>query len=304
MKETKRTSFRTPAPQFTQVPNDFLDDWVHDLSLMESKVMLVIYRKTFGWHKTRDQISISQLEKCTGHGKQAILKAVNGLIKKGAIRKIVEGRKGEQKTYYEVVMEEDSNNSDQCDSHTPPQCDFHTGGSVNFTHTKETSTKERRREDVATDVSEDRKRPIATKLNFSFERREFSGITEQDKDGWRTAYPATDIERELAAMREWLLANPSRRKTNYRLFITRWLAKAQDKGPARTSTEKPQKAKDEFDILIEMYDPASRGYAVIRQFGVVTLQSLSKGYSYKFTDAQSLMSWMKDKSWTTKKERT
>lgn len=129
---------RTPRPNFTQVPNEFLDDWVHKIDPMEAKVMLVIYRKTFGWHKVRDQISISQLEKCTGHGKQAILKAVKGLIEKGAIRKIVEGPPGEQKTYYEVVMEDDSNNSDPCDFHTPPQCDFHTGGSVIFTPTKET----------------------------------------------------------------------------------------------------------------------------------------------------------------------
>lgn len=149
---------RSPKLVYTQIPNIFIDDWVHNIDPMEAKVMLIIYRKTFGWHKDRDQISISQLEKCTGHGKQAILKAVNGLIEKGAIRKIVEGPNGQQKTYYEVVMEEDSNNSDpcdfhtgdknsnnldQCDSHTPPQCDFHTGTSVKITPTKETSTKEK-----------------------------------------------------------------------------------------------------------------------------------------------------------------
>jgi uncharacterized protein YdaU (DUF1376 family) len=65
---------------------------------------------------------------------------------------------------------------------------------------------------------------------FSFDERKFQGITQLDVEGWADAYPALDIVHELKRMRQWLLANPSQRKTNYPRFINTWLKKEQDKG--------------------------------------------------------------------------
>jgi len=57
------------------------------------------------------------------------------------------------------------------------------------------------------------------------------GITDADKAGWAKAYPACDIDRQLAAMGEWLKANPAKAvKSNYRRFITSWLSRSQDHG--------------------------------------------------------------------------
>jgi len=71
------------------------------------------------------------------------------------------------------------------------------------------------------------------KIDFNFEKRKFLNINVEDKAGWLDAYPAVDIEAQLRIMREWLLANPSRKKSNYRQFINNWLKREQDKGGSR-----------------------------------------------------------------------
>ena len=48
---------------------------------------------------------------------------------------------------------------------------------------------------------------------------------------WGIAYPACDINRELAAMLEWIKSNPQKgKKKNYRRFIVNWLARSQERG--------------------------------------------------------------------------
>jgi len=65
---------------------------------------------------------------------------------------------------------------------------------------------------------------------FSFESREWVGISDRDKGDWAKAYLACDVGQELNKMAQWLLANPEKRKVNYRRFIVNWLNKAQDRG--------------------------------------------------------------------------
>lgn len=57
------------------------------------------------------------------------------------------------------------------------------------------------------------------------------GITPKDRERWSVAYPACDLDRQLAAMGEWLMANPRRAtKTNWRQFVTGWLGREQNRG--------------------------------------------------------------------------
>ncbi len=74
---------------------------------------------------------------------------------------------------------------------------------------------------------------------FDFENREWLNIKIEDKSGWLAAYPACDIEIELYKMREWLLANPDKRKKNYRRFIVNWLTRTQDKGGSEKIRRRP-----------------------------------------------------------------
>jgi len=118
-------NFQIEEPNYTEMPNILLDEWLPHLKETELKVLLVIYRKTFGWHKTRDQISLSQLEALTGLSRQHIIKGTNELIKKKIIQKTVIGPIGSQKTIYDVVIQKKitSNNvlpDPVIDCNTPP----------------------------------------------------------------------------------------------------------------------------------------------------------------------------------------
>lgn len=70
---------------FTQIPNIILDELLIDMTKAELKVILVICRKTIGWHKETDAVSYSQFEKLTGLGRQAIATAITLLQEKGLI---------------------------------------------------------------------------------------------------------------------------------------------------------------------------------------------------------------------------
>ena len=67
-------------------------------------------------------------------------------------------------------------------------------------------------------------------------------VSEEQYQEWAGLYPAVDVIQQLRGMRGWLLSNPTKRKTRSGIqgFITRWLAKEQDKG----GTASPRKSKD------------------------------------------------------------
>ncbi len=112
---------RIIAPPYTQTPNDLFDHWLPLLKEVELKVLLVIIRKTFGWHKVEDFISISQLELLTGSSATNVINAVKSLIQKGLVKKELYGKKGKQTTHYELVVHEDKiiSNPSQSISSTP-----------------------------------------------------------------------------------------------------------------------------------------------------------------------------------------
>jgi hypothetical protein len=60
-------------------------------------------------------------------------------------------------------------------------------------------------------------------------------VRESQYREWTEAYPAVDVRQQLRHMRQWCIANQSRRKTRRGViaFIVSWLAKEQDKGGAR-----------------------------------------------------------------------
>ncbi len=85
------------APNYTQVPDELFDDLMTDLSGAELKVLLYIIRRTFGFKKTEDTISLNQmlngittkagevLDKGTGLSKKTLLVALNTLEAKHII---------------------------------------------------------------------------------------------------------------------------------------------------------------------------------------------------------------------------
>ena len=64
---------------FTKVPNSIFD--IEGLNIYERLVLLYIIRKTIGFNKKSDGISLSQFVKFTGASKPTIIKAIENLKK-------------------------------------------------------------------------------------------------------------------------------------------------------------------------------------------------------------------------------
>jgi len=78
-------------PFYTHVPDDFFDEELKDLSGSEVKVMLVIFRKTFGFKVDKSKISIKYIELYSGLSHRSVVSALKSLEAKGHIR--IERRK-------------------------------------------------------------------------------------------------------------------------------------------------------------------------------------------------------------------
>lgn len=96
------TEKKLAPPNYTQIPNALLDDLLHVMSNSELRVVLVIARKTFGWQKKSDRISISQIAKMAKMSRQGV---ING-IEQGMERGIIKRRKSGQNYYYSLNIEQ------------------------------------------------------------------------------------------------------------------------------------------------------------------------------------------------------
>lgn len=91
-------------PNYTQIPNIFIDYWMSKLSPPASMIFLVICRKTIGWSKDHDQISLSQMEKITGLSTNTVRNGIQTLIESDLITQIKTGSGRASKTFFELKM--------------------------------------------------------------------------------------------------------------------------------------------------------------------------------------------------------
>jgi len=71
------------------------------------------------------------------------------------------------------------------------------------------------------------------KLSLKFEwdpEHGFVNVPIPIRMGWERAFPACNIDAELAKAHAWMQANPTKIKKNWAMFLQRWLAKEQDRG--------------------------------------------------------------------------
>ncbi|MDU5697103.1 replication protein [Haemophilus parainfluenzae] len=69
------------------VPNSVVDELMADMSGVELKCYLFVVRKTKGWNKECDAISLTQFVKFTGAGKTAVVDALKNLVDLGLLVK-------------------------------------------------------------------------------------------------------------------------------------------------------------------------------------------------------------------------
>ncbi len=106
------------SPNYTQVPDELFDELLASLSGAELKVLLYIVRRTFGFKKVSDDISLSQItggivtnagkriDSGTGLAKSTAAVALKGLVQKHIIVKArnQETRRGDMATTYALNL--------------------------------------------------------------------------------------------------------------------------------------------------------------------------------------------------------
>src|SRR5207249_2073679 len=108
------------TPNYTQVPDQLFDELLPLLSGAELKVLLYIIRRTFGFKKDYDEISLNQictgiqtrdgrvLDNGTGLSQSTVLVAVKGLLEKRIIlaQRRMSQEKGNEPTLYHLNLRE------------------------------------------------------------------------------------------------------------------------------------------------------------------------------------------------------
>jgi phage replication O-like protein O len=150
-------------PNYFQCPNDLVDYWMPLLKEAELKILLIIIRKTFGWHKIKDRISLSQMEMISGLTRSNVCKAITELINKGIILKEIEGVLGTEKVYYSLIIQEQNTGIVPI----PPQYCSDTPPSILKIPTKETNTKETNTKETAAEEA-----AVAAAVSFKSEKKE------------------------------------------------------------------------------------------------------------------------------------
>ena len=106
------------APNYTQVPDEFFDDLMVDLSEAELRVFLYLMRRTFGFKKSADAISLKQiingiqtrdgrvLDRGAGLSHTSVKRGLKGLVEKGVIAtaKVVSDQGDFETNIYSIVF--------------------------------------------------------------------------------------------------------------------------------------------------------------------------------------------------------
>jgi hypothetical protein len=108
-----------PSEGFTPIPDDLLDWIAPVLSDAELRTLLYICRRTYGFRKQADRISLDQfcsvptsrsgvaLDLGTGMSRQGVLNAIDGLKDKGVID-VLPGRGRGQVSQYEILLSQEA----------------------------------------------------------------------------------------------------------------------------------------------------------------------------------------------------
>jgi len=106
------------SPRSTHVPDNFFDEVMPDLSPAQVVVLLYIFRRTFGFKRDSDNISLSQLvsgivtrdgrilDRGTGLGKSTVTRSLKKLEELGMIRRTKRrtAKRGDQPTTYQPIL--------------------------------------------------------------------------------------------------------------------------------------------------------------------------------------------------------
>ena len=131
-------------PNAFQIPNSVIDELLAKLTCAELKCYLFVVRKTKGWNKESDNISVSQFMEVTGLSKKSVITACESLVQMG----LLERSGGERKLNTYSVKAFDFSESGEKSTPTESGVNFSESGEkstptesgVNFSESGEKST--------------------------------------------------------------------------------------------------------------------------------------------------------------------
>ena len=206
----------------TDIAHPIAQEWAkYRLSGEEWQVLWVIIEKTWGWHKSWDNISLKQFYEATEMKKPSIIRAIKKLIDKNIVSK----RANRNLTSYHI------------NSH------FNTWKLLakKLTLAKQLMTVSKTANDISKTANEkiqnsalenNLQAPKETITKETIQKKilyvdqKFENITEEKIQKWSEAYPGIDIKSELKKMEVWLTANPKNKKENHERFIVNWLSRS------------------------------------------------------------------------------
>jgi hypothetical protein len=87
----RRNGFAEPT--YTQTPNDLFDELLPDMGLAELKIVMVIVRHTFGYHRDEIKLSIRKLAEMTGLSTNSVISGAELAESHGLLEKWQDGNK-------------------------------------------------------------------------------------------------------------------------------------------------------------------------------------------------------------------
>lgn len=129
-----------------------------------------------------------------------------------------------------------------------PNFDRHNGETAKNRALSKDRMKRKRYADVTPEASPEKRReekkqiPLASRDSRASQKVTWTEAGFQIPDsvmaGFKTAYPAAQVEAEIAKAHAWALANPKNRKSQWGRFLNGWLQRAQDRARPVKGDEK------------------------------------------------------------------
>jgi len=105
-------------PSHTQVANELFDTYMRFMSDAELRVVLCAMRKTRGWHKFSDAISLSQFEKMTGLSRQGVINGISRAIERGLMIETGTGKRGVKQYTLNIITGQENGLVNEIDQST------------------------------------------------------------------------------------------------------------------------------------------------------------------------------------------
>jgi len=213
------------SPNYTQIPNEFLDKWIPKLNGAAIKVFLVIARQEFGWHREKIKLSEKLLMDLSGiMSKETLHNAVSELLSNDLIKKEVVGESFSAETFYNISVDTGT----EIVPHTRTENVPLPGTEIVHIERKSIKKDENNAGTAKAKVKRSNKGLTSNPLIvLDLEAGQYENVTDDDFKFWKTLHPTLDIDMELGKSIGWVRSHPDRAKANYRAFISNWLNNAE-----------------------------------------------------------------------------